>query len=440
MHARNVSSIGLAARYAFVLGVATQVGAGCENAGVSEQASEREALGQVGTSLPAPAGVIVSPRVISAGASFEVRWAPSFGAIDYLVQVRMRQELGFGLVWQSDPIAGDLVYSGAPVTRAGAYHVVVVARAGTETAESAPVSLDILGGEPEPTDPPPVDAGPATGALPAWAEALAGSYASRSNVFASTSGGLMGVTREYALVQIVRTEAGLELRSRLCSQRTISLGATLDLVAPRGYPELRRRILIEDDGRWRTDAEPIGTGYQREGVPECAGRAGQLITKRPEQRWLRSQCRCPSMISQAPRIDDCRVTDDDRDGQPGLAYRARSPLGTLEWTTHFATTIRTYALRGRVLSNGTLTAEVRSDEASWPLICEPSAICNANVVESTRPCTSKSNSQQLVRLSESGSGEGAWTCDRLLANTSRVFSSPNPQTPSSCERDDLTGG
>ncbi|HEX6241001.1 MAG TPA: hypothetical protein VFZ61_08910, partial [Polyangiales bacterium] len=231
-----------------------------------------------------------------------------------------------------------------------------------------------------------------------------------------------------------------ELRSRLCSQRAGSLGVNVDLVEPRGYPEIRRRILLEGDRGWRTDAEPYGTGYKREGVPECAGRAGQLINKRPDQRWLRSQCRCPSLITQAPRLDDCRVTDDDGDGQPGLAYVTKSPLGTIEWTTHYATTQRTHPVRGRVLANGTLTADVRSDEASWPLICEPSSVCTSDTLESTRPCQSESNRMQLVPIARPAAGEAGWTCERLLASTSRVFTTPTPQTPTSCRRDDLTGG
>ncbi|MET0340005.1 MAG: DUF4360 domain-containing protein [Polyangiales bacterium] len=401
--------------------------------------TQRCSLGQpTPTPTPTPADVSkvaqvrVSPTTVAPGESFGVRWQMLANQPDatYKVQVRSREDR---LIWESPAFMGSGIQYNGPSLAAGTYRVLVVARVGTRETTSDPVTF-VVASKTSPVEPiDPVQ--PPRSSLPAWARPLLGRYATRTDSFALMPSGTMLYGRQLGLAEFVEVEGGgLELRQRVCDESLGTRSSRTVLRTPDAFPEIRRRVTLDPGERWSTSATPLGTGFQRDGVAACAGRAGQYVAKRAEQRWISgSVCRCP-LPNAAPTLDDCRVTDPDGDGQPGLAYVNSTALG--DTVIHAASVVRSYLVNGYVDPNGAHVAPFRSDEVVFPLSCDGRGSCGEG--EPGAPCKPEFNRTEFARLPSSSSGGSTWTCGAVRNNEARLFPSSRLPTPSRCTRDTLT--
>ncbi|MEY4508882.1 MAG: hypothetical protein RLZZ450_1004 [Pseudomonadota bacterium] len=278
-----------------------------------------------------------------------------------------------------------------------------------------------------------------TTTFPDWAAPLIGSYATRQFSFSRDRLGIVSIYEELSLVQIVRVEAGAELRAKLCSQVASSTEDVLKLIDPSGLSETVRKVTFDDTGHWGTDANPIGYGYDRPVPTTCVGKENQSIAKSAAQVWLADgNCRCPSSADAAPRIDDCRVLDPDNDKKPGLSFSDKGKPGALigsfiNSTLHAAFVSRTHPVSGRVDSQGAHHAQVVVDEVAYQLSCEPDGC--PQIADVGRPCTDEFNDLHFVQLNEQ---RQVASCADLVARRTELFPSGAPATPSSCSQQVLT--
>jgi hypothetical protein len=375
--------------------------------------------------------VVVQPARVKPAQSFTVTWTPNAvsSGVTHRVQLRERTSGGFSVLWESPEITGSLVtYSGPPIQPPGNYEIVVIAREGPFEWTSAPAALEVIGTQ-QPTTP------PVSGTLPSWARPLLGQYTARTDAFSMSPIGPMLSEHQIALSEFVEVPGGLELRTKLCVKESTGLGLTVYLRTPEAYPEIRQRVVLAQNG-WSTQAAPLSVGYDRDGYPGCDGRRGQRIPKRPEQTWIRgTTCVC-NALSDEPTFDDCRVTDPDRDGNPGIAFKYRGAAPDVEtWVAHTASVSRWRYVSGTIDPGGSHYGAIKNDEASFLIACEPGTCGIPNI---SRPCTSNYNGTQFHRLSAPPPGMASWTCESLRQNLESLFTGPRPPTPNSCTRDQAT--
>lgn len=369
--------------------------------------------------------VTVLPGVIRRDQPFTVRWTSpaSDGSAMYRVQLRTPVSRGDRLVWESPEIFGSAVkYDGPPLSAAGIYDVLVMARRGAQEQASDRATLEVRDGAP--ADP--------AGASPA--SALLGRYAVRVASYWQAYDGVRPV-RDLYLADFVQVGDDIELHGRICDQKTTTPGYVLTLVTPEAVPMFRRKVLVEGT-TWRTDGDPISVGYVRSGVPACAGRAGQSVPKDPAQRWIDgATCRCPRSASSEPTLEDCRVVDPDGDGQPGLTYELFSSSRSVR-LEYFAGIVRSHPVRGRIDPRGAHSAEWKLDEVSYRLDCSSDSECDVGS-GGEDPCETGVNRAVFVPLREPPLGQAEWTCAALRGSQSRLFPDDR-STPSYCEGDPAT--
>jgi hypothetical protein len=194
----------------------------------------------------------------------------------------------------------------------------------TSLAESGAASDATLDG---PSGPAVADAG-----LPAWAEPLIGSYARRSVTFSYDE--LLkprpGNTRnvEYSILTIAKRDAELELSIQLCEYNVSVEGsatAPLFFKHPSRIPPLKGKIVLGASSTFESEPMVHHLGFDPARGSTC-GASGRR-ERYPEQSWITgSTCQCLSSVMPGS-INDCRVTDTDADGLPGLTLR--NDLGTL---------------------------------------------------------------------------------------------------------------
>lgn len=386
---------------------------------------------QPSTILQKPTGVTLQPANVQPGQPFTIGWQPLGNRPAATYQVQVRSAENGAVVWESPQIGGRaLNYNGPALVYGRSYRVVVIVRDGDQQATSEPVTLTV-GTSVTPVTP----VTPAT-ELPTWARPLIGRYAMRIDSFTGTAIGLTTTNEAISIAEFTMENGELMFTEHSCSQTSKALGVNLALRSPEAYPLVRRKVTLEDGSRWRTDDEPIAVGYDRDGIAACAGKIGQSIPKRSYQTWIRgSECRCRDPEA-APLLDDCRVTDPDQDGFPGVAFKWGGSSATDSWVSHTAIVARNHFLRGRVDPNGSHSAAVKIDETSFQYMCEPSSRCGVSFA--SYPCISDYNSVRFIRLPDPPSGEREWTCSSLLANRTRFFSRTSPAAPTFCQKETPT--
>lgn len=391
-----------------------------------ESVEPTEAVAHQLAELPtAPTDVRVDPPTIAPHQRFTVRWTPSTASDTlYRVEVRGPANAGSALIWTSPYFTGQQVtYDGPSLQPQGLYQVVVVARLGNTEARSAISTVQVVELFP---------GKPNTSALPAWAQPLIGTYAVRTETFAQSPIGPMLADRRISLAEFVELPGGeVELRTRLCSKEAAALGLTVYIRDPSAYPEERQRVVLESGG-WRTEPQPLANGYERATYAGCSGRIGQRVPRRPEQTWLRTgTCLCNGP-AEALTYDDCRVTDPDHDGAPGLAYKYRGSADAETWVAHSATVSRSHYTRGTIDNTGPGAhfGAIKADETTFQLACEPGT-CNVSAV--VRPCTDEYNGAQFRRLSTVVPFQANVTCEDVVAQA--MMQRPALPTPSRCTRD-----
>jgi len=274
---------------------------------------------------------------------------------------------------------------------------------------------------------------PAAQPLSERAEQLLGSYVARSYGFWTDDSGAEMLVDELGLAVFERDGDRVIMRMRVCRQSTRSSGISVDLGTYAGFPELHRTVSFDADG-WRTDSEPLATGFKREGVTICDGKPGQNVPRLPVHEWLTTAtCRCPASSAEPPSPSDCRLTDDDDDGLRAVTYLA--PV--LGWTLTMATVIRSHHVHGRAIDAGDQFANVKLDEVGYQLSCTDRARGECPDADRFgRPCTSEHNGTHFVSLKKRNSP--SLSCDAAIARESEFFPTPIPARPRACVRDVLT--
>ena len=135
-------------------------------------------------------------------------------------------------------------------------------------------------------------------------------------------------------------------------------------------------------------------------------------------------CRCPETdeLPVQGKIDDCRLTDPDHDGQPGLSLRT-SADGAQSYVAY--RNASTY-VNGRVDEGGAHSANEQRIDAFSFLSCEPSA-CDHGRTHLPPSVT------RAVRTGCSSAAlDIEWTCDDILSHLTELFPQPEPMPPTDC--------
>lgn len=269
------------------------------------------------------------------------------------------------------------------------------------------------------------DAG--SSAQPAWASQLVGEFAIEAYTFAPDLNGI-STSRELFYATITREGDELQLLTRQCELN--SSGPTFVFSAPTApkLPPRRHRILFQQDS-FSTETIDYAIGYVPE-VPECAGKAGQLIPAPRSRPWTSvSTCRCPGPT--LPPLDDCRVIDADDDNLPGYTILgAAVPLAAVE--VYGVVASYSKFIDGRPSPNDrgfVAQQDVRSEALQYA--CRPSTCANLSGPSSS--CVPKYNRTLFVPLAELTTPEGGWTCDAVIARAAQLFPDAAPKPPINCD-------
>jgi hypothetical protein len=282
-------------------------------------------------------------------------------------------------------------------------------------------------------------------AFPSWATPLLGTYAVQAHSFSfdNFANLVKAISRleEISLVHIERVGETTEMRSKLCIYAAQGQNDDLRMTDPSGLPEVRRALAFGEDKSWTTDALPWGIGYSREVPTECIGKENQQVARRPgQQAWLTgSTCLCPSSAQVGPRVDDCRVSDPDNDGKPGLTFTMKGRgayLAILNEEFQAVLIDRAHVIGGRVDDSGTNHFGNRvMDGIAYQFPC---ATSNCSLVSDVaRPCTSEHNGVRFHKL-EKLEGDAEWTCEKIVADVAKLFPMPIPSSPTACSQQVLT--
>ena len=204
--------------------------------------------------------------------------------------------------------------------------------------------------------------------------------------------------------------------------------------ARRDNPPRELRVSLGNDCSWTATADTATTiGYEATPPAACEDEPRLFATE--EQVWLTDAaadsgvvpgiCRCPETdeLPVQGKIDDCRLTDPDHDGHPGLSLRT-SADGAQSYVAY--RNASTY-VNGHVDKGGSHGANERRIDAFSFLSCEPSA-CS---ITAGRICPPERNPVQFVRL-PSAALDIEWTCDDILSHLTELFPMPEPTPPTDC--------
>ena len=273
----------------------------------------------------------------------------------------------------------------------------------------------------------PDDAGRGT-VLPSWAEQLVGSYAVRSFAFADDGA---NVTQSEALMiaEIRRDDDVLTLVTQSCKVVAINAIATIHVEKPETLARRRHRMLVDGEV-FSTEPIEVAEGYEANAIPDCAGKLGQSIPKRPEQDWLATSCTCSADL--IPKQDDCRVLDPDGDMRPGYTMFFRTASGLTElriWGVQ-ANYARFVQMARR--ADGSLAG--RLDAKSGALQYDCSASSCADLSGPTPWCSSELSSVEFVPFAGRPAPTGGWSCEAVRAREGELFPTLPPQVPARCGR------
>jgi hypothetical protein len=261
-----------------------------------------------------------------------------------------------------------------------------------------------------------------------WAGPLLGSYVARTDSFTTdTLIGVINRIQEIALVEIERTGSEVWLSAQTCAWNGKNSLGTTRLVRPAAVPPRRERVRYAE-GRWRTEAGLQALGYDVEPLPACAGKEGLRVPKQLGQSWLGDTCSCPAPNASLPVLEDCRVSDPDGDGAPGITYVVETILGT-SVNLHAVREFRFHLQDGFISSTGRHSAHEVQDQQSFQLSCEPTECFN--VATLSVPCPPLTNLVQFAPLASDGDSP---TCEQALQQAATELAYPAPEFPTSCPK------
>ena len=200
----------------------------------------------------------------------------------------------------------------------------------------------------------------------------------------------------------------LRMEWEICEIRTrVSLTAFPEIKSSILYPaKLQRRefrVVPTGDG-FATFGEPLRFGFEELSQEQCP--AG--TTKRhPERRWLDGGvCNCPANAALPTRTDDCRVLDDDEDGQPATTVLFTVPRDNPAYTV---SRDRNQLSDGVIAPNRKHAASYRTDSETFQLACGTPPCTRG----STSFCPAKANPVRFIPLEARPNG-AEWTCADIM--------------------------
>lgn len=261
-----------------------------------------------------------------------------------------------------------------------------------------------------------------------WAGPLLGTYVARSDSFTKdTLIGVINHIREISLVKIERTGAEVWLSAQTCAWNGDNSVGKTRLAHPSAVPPRHERVRYAQ-GRWRTEPGLQALGYSADAPPACASKAGLRVPKQPGQSWLTDTCSCPAPNSPLPVLEDCRVTDPDGDGAPGITYVVETLLNT-SVNVHTVREFRFHFQDGFISDVGRHSAHETQEQQSFQLSCAPTQC--ANIATLSVPCPPSTNLVQLAPLPSDG---GPATCDQALLLAATELAYPAPDFPMTCPK------
>jgi hypothetical protein len=158
--------------------------------------------------------------------------------------------------------------------------------------------------------------------VPSWAKPLLGRFAKRSVFFAyDVAGSIITVTVDVSLIDISASANGqLELTGQPCAFRVYwsDGGASYTLLKPQALPPFHMWLSLGQAPHFSSDTASLYMGYDPSRQSRCTGSAS--ADKFEDQSWLTTgRCACTTAPEVLPtEANDCRVTDPERDGRPGV--------------------------------------------------------------------------------------------------------------------------
>jgi hypothetical protein len=180
----------------------------------------------------------------------------------------------------------------------------------------------------------PSDAGAVSpsGSVPAWARPLLGRYLKRSIVTGYDDLiSMVTASVEMSLATIDANAQGeLEMAIEVCSLSTqwLNNSAKLGLDDVSSIPMVKLRILLGESPRFSSETAFQAIGFDPARASLCAGGAVRAEPS-PEQTWLLgTTCTCAATPEVLPLTSsDCRLTDPDGDGRPGVTFAGMGLAG-----------------------------------------------------------------------------------------------------------------
>jgi len=269
---------------------------------------------------------------------------------------------------------------------------------------------------------------PGTGdhAEPRWSDALKPHYALRMRFFGHDHQLGDGVQFRHEILMLgdvsVAADGTVSMQTTRCLDHGSVTGNLLandefSWAKPEALP-VQHYELVQQAGRIQTEAPPRAIGYV-EDVVGCS--AGGTLPRQPDQAWLASTCTCGS--DSLPQLSaDCRIADDDGDGQAGITVTHTRPGAGME---NARVQDNTQVRDGTIDSDGTIRASFLENYDYLGLSCGDTTPCLHNDI---MPCPLALNPVIFAPI------EGSWTCDRLRSEVKagRVFPTDMLAFPKGC--------
>lgn len=289
------------------------------------------------------------------------------------------------------------------------------------------------------TDPGADDAGSTTGpAVPTgqtrWPDSILGTFAIRMRFFGNdaTLSALALILHEKVALAVVTREdpAGpVSMKFTICRdfgklQSPLSAG----VIGTTVYPERLEPVLftlVESQGVFHTEAAPRLIGYDDKVPASCA--SASTAPKRAEQVWLTSAlCECGMPSSPPTKLNDCRVTDPDRDGHPGVTIELS---GSSTGKDYVRFRDQSQLSAGKLSGDGRHTGLWLENNDYYQLQCA-TGICARTAYRACKPEVNPVLFAPL--LAKPGGGE--WTCEDMLkrADTGDLFPNDMLAYPNEC--------
>lgn len=277
------------------------------------------------------------------------------------------------------------------------------------------------------------DAGPADGATPEdaahpRAEWL-GRYAMRAYAY-NADEVFLPVGMLAMLVEIRARGADLELVEWPCVVEVQGswnglVPSSFRYEAPDGVAPSTSTLVLDGD-TFSTAFTDYALGYDLLPPAECV--PGATIPRREVQSgWLPSTCDCPLDVSVPPTDErDCRVTDPERDGDPGATVKLL--VSTDVWTYFVVQHRRARYVDGYRARNGWLHANVDARDVTRALGCLPPALSSCPIAPA-EPCPAHYNKAEFTKLEE------PYDCKRVVRELDSLFMRDIPAFPLACLAD-----